>query len=67
MTTTSTRDEDDVRQLIERWAAAVHAGDHDTVLDRHDAGIVMSDVPPPEDGVRGLDAYRATWPGLRAA
>ncbi len=22
----------------------------------------MFDVPPPEDGVRGLDAYRATWP-----
>jgi ketosteroid isomerase-like protein len=22
----------------------------------------MFDVPPPDDGVRGLDAYRATWP-----
>jgi ketosteroid isomerase-like protein len=21
-------------------------------------------VPPPEQGVRGLDAYRATWPGF---
>jgi len=62
--TTATSSEDDVRQVIERWAAAVHAGDLDTVLDRHDAGIVMFDVPPPEDGVRGLDAYRATWPGF---
>ncbi len=24
----------------------------------------MFDVPPPEQGVRGLDAYRATWPGF---
>jgi uncharacterized protein (TIGR02246 family) len=62
MTTTASSDEDDVRRLIERWAAAVHQGDLDTVIDRHDAGIVMFDVPPPEDGVRGLDEYRATWP-----
>ena len=26
------------------------------------ADIVMFDVLPPEDGVRGMDAYRATWP-----
>ena len=26
--------------------------------------IVMFDVPPPEQGVRGLEAYRATWPGF---
>ena len=24
----------------------------------------MYDVPPPEDGVRGLAAYRETWPGF---
>jgi ketosteroid isomerase-like protein len=24
----------------------------------------MFDVPPPYDGVRGLDAYRETWPGF---
>lgn len=24
--------------------------------------IVMFDVPPPHDGVRGIDAYRETWP-----
>ena len=28
----------------------------------HSDDIVMFDVPPPEDGVRGLDAYRTTWP-----
>ena len=64
MTPTATSNEDDVRQLIERWAAAVHVGNLDIVLERHAAGIVMFDVPPPEDSVRGLDAYRATWPGF---
>jgi ketosteroid isomerase-like protein len=24
----------------------------------------MFDVPPPERGVRGIDAYRQTWPGF---
>jgi uncharacterized protein (TIGR02246 family) len=51
-----------IRQLIERWATAVHAGDLDTVLDAHADDIVMFDVPPPHDGVRGIDGYRATWP-----
>jgi uncharacterized protein (TIGR02246 family) len=56
---------DDVRQirtLIETWAAAVHSGDLDTVLSDHTDDIVMFDVPPPYDGVRGIDAYRETWP-----
>ncbi len=57
-----TVDEDQIRTMIEWWAAAVHAGDMDGVLADHAADIVMFDVPPPEDGVRGLDAYRDTWP-----
>ena len=51
-----------IRDLIERWVEAVHAGDLETVLADHAYDIVMFDVPPPEDGVRGLDAYRETWP-----
>lgn len=57
-------DEQQVRDLIEHWAGAVHQGDMATVLADHDAGIVMFDVPPPEQGVRGIDAYRQTWPGF---
>jgi uncharacterized protein (TIGR02246 family) len=57
-------DEQQVRDLIERWATAVHAGDLATVLADHDADIVMFDVPPPQQGVRGIDAYRETWPGF---
>jgi ketosteroid isomerase-like protein len=55
-------DDDLIRQLIERWARAVHAGDLDAVLADHAADIVMFDVPPPDDGVRGIDAYRDCWP-----
>jgi ketosteroid isomerase-like protein len=54
--------ESEIRELIENWAKAVHAGDMDGVLANHADDIVMFDVPPPEDGVRGIDAYRETWP-----
>jgi uncharacterized protein (TIGR02246 family) len=57
-------DEQQIRTLIERWAFAVHSGDMDGVLTDHAEDIVMFDVPPPEDGVRGIDAYRGTWPGF---
>ncbi|GAA3396608.1 YybH family protein [Cryptosporangium minutisporangium] len=53
---------DEIRELIERWALAVQAGDLDGVLADHAEDIVMFDVPPPERGVRGLDAYRKSWP-----
>jgi ketosteroid isomerase-like protein len=54
----------EIRTLIENWVTAVHEGDLDTVLADHAPDIVMFDVPPPYDGVRGLDAYRSTWPGF---
>jgi len=55
-------DELQIRALIEKGAAAVHRGDMDGVLAEHAEDIVMFDVPPPHDGVRGIDAYRDTWP-----
>ena len=57
-----TDDEQEIRELIHRWATAVHAGDLDVVLADHSEDIVMFDVPPPNEGVRGLDAYREIWP-----
>jgi ketosteroid isomerase-like protein len=42
----------------------VSDGDLDVVLAGHDPEIVMFDVPPPNEGVRGIEAYRATWPGF---
>jgi uncharacterized protein (TIGR02246 family) len=57
-------DEELIRDLIVRWAAAVHDGDLANVLAGRAADITMFDVPPPYEGVRGLDAYRETWPGF---
>src|SRR5918999_1644330 len=54
--------EEQIRALIERWAGAVHRGDLRDVLADHAEDIVMFDVPPPYEGVRGIDAYRETWP-----
>jgi ketosteroid isomerase-like protein len=55
-------DEPAVRDPVLRWAAAVHGGDLDGVLADHTEDLVVFDVPPPDDGVRGLDAYRGIWP-----
>ncbi len=55
-------DELEIRQLLERWATAVQACDEEGVLRDHSDDIVMFDVPPPERGVRGIQAYRETWP-----
>src|SRR5687767_6373294 len=55
-------DEVEIGALMERWVKAVHAGDMDGVLADHADDIVMFDVPPPENGVRGIAAYQATWP-----
>jgi uncharacterized protein (TIGR02246 family) len=52
----------EIHTLIHRWAEAVHTGDLDTVLADHADDIVMFDVPPPHDGVRGRAAYAETWP-----
>jgi uncharacterized protein (TIGR02246 family) len=58
----ATSDEEQVRTLLTRWAAAVVRGDIEGVLVDHADDIVMFDVPPPHDGLRGLDAYRDSWP-----
>jgi uncharacterized protein (TIGR02246 family) len=50
-----------IRALIERWAKAVQARDIDGVLADHSKDIQMFDVPPPNE-VRGIEAYRKTWP-----
>ncbi|MFI2366994.1 YybH family protein [Streptomyces sp. NPDC018833] len=55
-------DEQQIRTLIEQWARAVHQGDLEGVLVDHADDIVMFDVPPPHEGIRGIDAYRETWP-----
>jgi uncharacterized protein (TIGR02246 family) len=52
----------EIRELVHRWVAAIQACDLDAVIADHTDDIVMFDVPPPQDGVRGIEAYRQTWP-----
>jgi uncharacterized protein (TIGR02246 family) len=51
-----------ITDLIHAWVSAVREGDLEGVLSAHAEDIVMFDVPPPDNGVRGIEAYRETWP-----
>ena len=55
-------DHEQIAALISAWAEAVHDGDLGAVVADHADDIVMFDVPRPDDGIRGIDAYRAAWP-----
>ena len=54
--------EQQIRALIERWAGGRTQRRPRHVLADHSGDIAAFDVPPPDDGVRGIDAYRETWP-----
>jgi ketosteroid isomerase-like protein len=43
----SSQDEAAIRDVVESWAAAVHRGDFEGILQNHSSDIVMFDVPPP--------------------
>ena len=55
-------DEQAIRDVFTRWVEAIQKQDLDGVVADHDRHIVMFDVPPPYDGVRGMDEYRKSWP-----
>ena len=55
-------DEKAIRDVFTRWVDAIRAQDLVGVLADHDPNIVMFDVPPPYQGVRGIDEYRNSWP-----
>ena len=54
--------EADIRTLITGWVDAIVGTDLDKVVANHSDDIVMFDVPPPHNGVRGMTAYRDSWP-----
>jgi uncharacterized protein (TIGR02246 family) len=61
MTATVKTEESAIRSLIEDWASAIRAKNLDGVLAHHTEDVLMFDVPPPV-AVRGIGAYRETWP-----
>ena len=50
-----------IRQVIQDWASAIRAKDLNGVVANHTDDVLMFDVPPPV-AVRGMAAYRETWP-----
>jgi ketosteroid isomerase-like protein len=50
----------EVRAIIEGWAAGVRAQDIDAVLTGHSPELLLFDVVGPVR-LEGLDAYRRTW------
>ena len=55
-------DEQAIRDLFTGWVEAIRTQDLQGVLVDHDPDIVMFDVPPPYNGVRGIEEYRNSWP-----
>src|SRR5258706_8426698 len=58
--TERSRNEAEIRELIENWARAVRKKDLDGILARHSTDIRMFDVPPPIQS-KGIEAYKETW------
>ena len=54
------KDDREIRALIERWARAVREEDRAGIRADHDSEMLMFDVPPPFLS-QGLDAYMKTW------
>lgn len=54
--------ESDIRELVDRWVVGINALDVDAAVAGRAEDIVMFDVPPPFAGVRGMAAYRDSWP-----
>jgi uncharacterized protein (TIGR02246 family) len=57
-----TDNQSEIRDLVHRWVAAIRTRDLDAVVADHTDDIVMFDVPPPHNGIRGINAYRECWP-----
>ena len=55
--------EDEIRKLIDDWAAAIRARDVEHIMSCYAPDIVAFDVVPPLQYM-GVDAYRKDWEGM---
>ncbi|MGC1468137.1 MAG: nuclear transport factor 2 family protein [Sphingorhabdus sp.] len=53
-------DEAAIAEILNKWAAAVHARDIDGVTASHDPNLLYFDVVGPAK-IDGIDAYRKSW------
>jgi uncharacterized protein (TIGR02246 family) len=56
----SLNNEEAIRKLNDKWAAAVRNKDIDAIMDNYSEDVVVFDVPPPLQE-KGRDAYRKHW------
>lgn len=63
MMSSTTKDAQEIRSLIARWAEAVCARDMGGILVDRSEDILMFDVPPPTQ-LRGIRAYEDSWTPL---
>lgn len=54
------KDEGQIRQLIDDWAAALRAKDIKRLTSNYAPDILLFDVPPPLQS-QGSDSYRKSW------
>ncbi|MEP6945298.1 MAG: SgcJ/EcaC family oxidoreductase [Acidobacteriota bacterium] len=57
---TAKKRENEIRELMDKWAAAVAAKNVDAILENYDENVVVFDVPPPMK-LAGRDEYRRDW------
>lgn len=57
-----TDDQTQIKEIVRTWVQAIQSCDVDGVVAAHTDDTVMFDVPPPDDGIRGIAAYRDCWP-----
>lgn len=57
---TDTTDEEQVRTLLEEWAAATRQNRSNDILANHAADVLIYDVLPPMK-YEGAEAYRRSW------
>jgi len=55
-----TKDEREIRALVQHWAAAVRAENLTEILANHSPEMLMFDVPSPMQS-KGIEAYKKTW------
>jgi uncharacterized protein (TIGR02246 family) len=55
-------DEQAIRDVFAGWVDAIQKQSLEGVVANHDPSVVMFDVPPPYNGIRGIDDYRDSWP-----
>jgi ketosteroid isomerase-like protein len=53
-------DEQQIREMVARWAQAVRERDMEGAIAKHGEEMVMFDVPPPF-ALRGIEEYKASW------